>query len=787
MNKNIKRTVAVLGAAVVLASGFTGCKSGSSGTGDSGMGVVDQEELKQSLSYKVENIPMPAGASGYGMVRENNGVYYTVYGAFKEGEATYKIHVVAFDATGNKYDTVVYEAGETASAEPARDFCLNDDGTLITMYNVATYDEATGASDTVRKLVTVAPDGTVSSDADVTAAFPKDEYIGGMVTDKNGNVIVSVGNDMAVSLAPDGTKNYEAKVDGITQETYGGTIIKTAKGDPALVFNEYTEMTSSTVIYTLDVDQQKFKEGLKIGTSASNVHSGSGDYLVYMDSDTGIKGYKEDGTVENIVNLLNLGVDNTLTSSVSVSKDGSFIVTSYDFMSVDDGSVISRISPVDPSQIKEKKAITLGCFTVPWLLKPRISAFNKQSEEYVIVTNSYADTADLSDHTAAVTNFNNELLAGSVPDMVLLNYEMPVDSYISKGLFPDIYPLLDNDPALSRDDLMANVLKAGEKGGKLYSLPSSFEANTFCGKTSLLGTDTNLTISEANNIVSGMGEGAKVFQNIPREEALTYGLMFSNFIDYENGTCDFDNDAFKAFLNFTKEFPEKLDSFDYDSPEYTEREMAFRNNKTLLNFVNFYSFSSYGWNVAGTFGEPVTFVNFPTDNAVSNVVLDLHDPIAISEKSANKEGAWEFVKFTLEGTLMESQESYYTDKGEEIKLDEVHHYALNGLPVLKKDFDMLVEEAKIPNHYYDSNGNKVFEPQTTYVGSTEVKIPDPTEEEINGLVDLITGSSTAVKSNLQIETIIKDEVAGFYQGSKSVDEVAANIQSRVSIYMSEQY
>ena len=60
-----------------------------------------------------------------------------------------------------------------------------------------------------------------------------------------------------------------------------------------------------------------------------------------------------------------------------------------------------------------------------------------------------------------------------------------------------------------------------------------------------------------------------------------------------------------------------------------------------------------------------------------------------------------------------------------------------------------------------------------------------TEEEVATLMKLIDIARPVPSQNTEIMDIISEEAEAFYNGQKSVDDVAAQIQSRASMYVGE--
>ena len=65
------------------------------------------------------------------------------------------------------------------------------------------------------------------------------------------------------------------------------------------------------------------------------------------------------------------------------------------------------------------------------------------------------NTAD--DYSIGMSKMNTDIASGNTPDIIMISSEMPVNSYISKGLFADLNPFLETDSELNREDYIENI------------------------------------------------------------------------------------------------------------------------------------------------------------------------------------------------------------------------------------------------------------------------------------------------------------------------------------------
>ncbi len=798
-----KKTACVLTAGMMLFSAGTMTGCGGNKSESNNTAIVDQQEAAKALAYKVTDIPISGLENLYGNITAKNGLFYLISNEYEMKDDNYygKYFIKIYDETGAETKSIpVYEQTDpNVYGGINGGLFVNDDGSVTCLLYEGSYDETTGESKESYKLLTYDSTGAKANEVDMGQLFTQEDndnqrYFQGYIIDKQGNLIINMNKVIRVCDST-GKKLFDT-TELESENAWLSNCFLTNAGVPAVMVYDYSNDTSSRVIKEIDINAQNFgKEYTPSSFNGGDLYSGSGDYLCYMSSDTGIAGLRADTlAVEPVLNLLNLGVDNSNISGFSICEDGSFLTVNNDYSGYNSTTTISKIAAVDSSEVAEKEIITLGCFYIDWSIRSQIAKFNKQSDKYTIYATSFSESNDTSDWEAALTKFNNELLAGNVPDIILLNQQMPVSSYAAKGLFTDLYELLDKDPDLKKEDFMPNVLTALETNGKLYEITPSFSVQTFAAKTSLVGSDRSITLDRAKEVMAGMGDNVQMFNNeMASSDFISNVLTYSDFVDYENGTCNFDTPEFKAFLEYAKTLPKEIDydKLYNDNPNYwMDNENACRENRALFNNVYFYDFNSYKQTKDGYFGEDITFTGFPVTQASSSgSILNTSSEIAISSKSKHKDGAWEFIKYVINNNISEEPVYIWDEsKGEQVDTGKVAYVTSSyALPVLKDQLQKLGTQATVPNTYIDADGKEVEQENIYYIGDQEVKISKITQAEVDMLIEYFETVTKMSRYDQSIVDIVNEETALFFDGTKSVDETASIIQSRASIYMSEQY
>lgn len=803
-----KRTACILTAGMMaLSTGlFTACGDKTQGNSNNSA-VVDQSEALKTLAYKVTDVPINFELSGN--VTCKNNLFYSVSTVYNnEGDNYFSdSSIVVFDASGNTVLTIpaFKQTDPNEYAYISGDVYADDAGNITFVLSYNKYDDE-GNSESSNTLYTYDSTGNLVSSVDLSKVITQEDndnnrYFNSYIVDAQGNIYINLSTCIRV-CDKSGNVLFTTPESNGDNEWINGLIF-TNSGVPAVYKYSYSDTGSSAKLVEIDLNAKGYGKEYELGSSINTIYSGSGDYLCYSSSDTGIVGVRADNLqTESVLNLLNLGIDNSNMSSIAVNSDGSFVTVSNNYSGITT-TTLSIITPIDSSEVKEKKVLTLGCFYIDWNIRSQIAEFNKTNEDYTIYATSYSESNDTSDYTAALTKFNNEILAGNVPDILLISSGMPYNSYASKGLFADLYEFMDKDDVYNRDAFMPNVLKAMEKDGKLYEITPSFTVQTYAAKKSLVGDATSLTMDQANQILASMPEGATLTndsQTMTASNFLSTAITFSNFVDYTNATCNFDSPEFKAILETAKKYPAEIDydALYNDNPNYwMEQETACRENRALLYSVYFNDFSIYTNTRDAYFGEDISFVGFPGSGAsnATGSVISTGSEIAVSSKSKYKDGAWEFIKLVLDnavgeqdsgnyGVAITSDASVAEAADEAVKRITSQYY---GLPVVKSQLQALGQQATIPQTYTDTDGTVQQVDNTYYVGNTEVKVNLITQDEVNMLIDYFSTVDTIARYDESLTDIINEEANAYFKGTKSVDEAASLIQSRASIYLSEQY
>lgn len=583
-------------------------------------------------------------------------------------------------------------------------------------------------------------------------------YVNEIACDKEGQVIVFFGNGKVAVIGADSVVKKQLDVgeesSGTAMISDNGKVMLTVWGEQGQYIRE------------LNMETGQLSENYKVPGNSYNYsyYPGYG-YDLFLTDSVALYGYNlGDEALTEIMNFVDSDLDASGIYNIYGKDDTQFYASYYSYG--EDRTCYGLFTKVAPEDVKEKKLIKLGCCYLDYDVRREVVAFNKSNEEYRIQIIDYSTYNTEDDYTQGYTKLNTDIVSGNIPDIIMLNASLPTDSYISKGLFEDLYPYIDADEEMDRSDFITNVFDAFSTDGKLYQLVPAYTIFSVAAKTSDVGNRPGWTLDDLNAVMATKPEGTQVFFDTIRDSVLHHSIQMSSeqFINWETGECNFDSDGFIKLLEFVNQFPEEFDYSIYEDDSFWEGyESVYRDDKALLSITYLAQFADYNRMEKGTFGEEITMIGFPAANEKGSA-LDYNLSLAMSSKSKNKDGAWQFLRYFLS---YEYQKDTY------------------GFPTNRQRYEELKQQAMEKPFYLDENGQKVEYDETYYINGVEIVIPPMTAEEVQKVEDFIFSIDQTTVYNEDLTNIITEEAAAYFSGQKSAQEVASIIQSRVSIYVNE--
>lgn len=539
------------------------------------------------------------------------------------------------------------------------------------------------------------------------------------------------------------------------------------------------EYKSENKLVEIDTAAYAFGEEhvLSIGGSFMN---GTEKYDLLINRDSGLAGYNiATGETETVIDWLKSGFDTTAMENTTVMPDGRIICVTHDYEYHGGGGygyggndlIISILTKVDPETLPDRKLIKLYALYLGTDVKRQILEFNKNNPEYEIELTSYSDGGDWQD---AIKRMNNDMIAGKLPDILVVNGSLPVESYISKGLLANIYDFMETDSELKKEDFLPNLLKAYEVNEKLYYIVPEFSISTLVGKTSDVGDKQGWSMDEFIAFADAHPDSSIMEDRYMTSTGMLDNLVsynYDNFVNKNTGECSFDSEDFIKMLEFCTRYPKEINDEDYkdDDSYWQNYDTQWRTGKTLLSGSYVSRFKEIRQLEQRTFGEPVTFIGYPGSGGNGSVFQSSGTLLAITSKANNSDGAWAFVRQFL---TKEYQEMFANPNS--------YRFSVR-LDILEKQMEI----AKERPYWEDENGEKEYYDESYWINDKEIKIGVNTDEDNQKMMDFIKSVDKVANYNENVQKIINEEAGSFFEGQKSAKEVARIIQDRVSTLINE--
>lgn len=347
-----------------------------------------------------------------------------------------------------------------------------------------------------------------------------------------------------------------------------------------------------------------------------------------------------------------------------------------------------------------------------------------------------------------------EISDGGGADLLLLDRNVMLD-FDKNDCLMDISDLL---PDSTKEKLIDGVMDYGrtERGIKLLSYAPSLET-LFVNRKYL--HNSSWTMQDLIAIIEEREAQGNPFEQLVAGSLYDPFLLISNsvndsdFIDLKAGTCDFENDIFIKMLEICKRYPVPA-----SVQEHSEIYKLMKEDKLLIYSPMFVNIEQYSESCAAL-GEDFVTAGFPSASGNGNH-MNFYMGFAVNKNSENYEVIADFVNwmFALECPENIMNVPTRTDIFEG-RIIMPSRFSYIETPAIRCDSHSVVPIDAKPD------------------GSTYV----------DEYLQLLKSSRYDARyyDTGEIVKILWEEADAFFNGNKSAKEVAAVIQSRVSLYLME--
>lgn len=387
----------------------------------------------------------------------------------------------------------------------------------------------------------------------------------------------------------------------------------------------------------------------------------------------------------------------------------------------------------------------------------------------------------------ALKSLNTKIMAGEGPDVLILD-DMPIDSYIEKGLLEDLSPFIDS---LSGEEvLFQNIVDAVKSGDNLYTMPCEVRLPVMMADKKYASQMKDIAgIADAAEMLRDDNPGKDIF-GFCSEKGIMRVFSMACVPAWITESGELDKEAVTEFLKQTKRIydaqmagiddqivEEYQGTNDYYA-EYVDGAVSYDDTDDVRTGTDYMSYlGGIKQTVCGVIDSLEPYMGLTSVQRVedfrdakwitmkgqSGNVFWAQTVMGISTASENKEQAQDFIRTCL---------------GKENQLGLYY-----GLPVNQEAFEkrLVPKEGEV-----DSDGVYgaciVSNDEGLYVHLTWYW---PDEKQMDDLRNCLKGADTVYIKNDILESAVYEEGITYIQGTQSLEEAVSAIEKKISIYMAE--
>ena len=488
--------------------------------------------------------------------------------------------------------------------------------------------------------------------------------------------------------------------------------------------------------------------------------AGEGTY--YLANSKGIFVYKEDGSIVEQIYDAGRGVMGETASSLifnhflaGENEDFYALYTDYETQKLSicyyyyNGSVTSEV----------KNELSVYSLYESRMIEDAVRKYEREHPE-TEVTYEYAVESDGSGNPEdAIDTLNTQLLNKEGPDILLLD-DLPVDSYIERGVLEDLTD--DVQQLVSDGTILENVVKGTAVDGKNYELPAAFSFPVYYGtQETIKRLDTLESISQyMEENPNGKVLGAASLQQV------AYLLFAANYQDIQEDGV-FSQEALVQLLETAKAI------WDANPSEAMEEAWNTGFSSRVISGKGLSAFASIGmdelYDDTGITGvEDVTGISSMAmmfdilakhpEMTVENV-NNMYTPanrMGINSSSSQKELAKDFMETVL---------------SDEIQVGDY----LEGLPIRVESLE------KIPQ-ISDASDMTIG---SSYDGGPSREYGMPSADQVQQIVDMAKQADTPLLIDRTVRNTFLECVENYAGGDVSAQEAAQDMSDKMDLYLAE--
>lgn len=493
--------------------------------------------------------------------------------------------------------------------------------------------------------------------------------------------------------------------------------------------------------------------------------SPEGDGILMADHD-GIFHFVPGGTVkEQLVDgsLSSLSAGELVLSSLAAADASHLFLTA----SGTDGKKLLRYTYDETASAVPGTELTVYSLYESSALRQGISVFQKENPDIYVnlqIGLPEDDSSVTLEDTLKV--LNTDILAGKGPDVLILD-DMPVQSYIDKGILADISDIVEEVDA--QEGLFANI-KEGSKAsdGKIYAMPARFIAEFMQGDADTVQAAGNLT-SLADRVEQLKGtQGYKRVLPEKGAEAFLFDLYRTDSAGWLKENGELDTDKIRTFFTQAKRLSDVdgSENVNLDTGVYT----AGMTNGMLVGTL-----STMGVLAKSNLLEYGTMCGMDDLQLLQSIMTKVGNSYGLLDSGECKTYIPSLLLgVNAAGDVENARTFVRTLLGSSASMDN------NGFPVNRTAYDGLAAK-KIEDKEEVSLGCSV-EGSDEMV---ELEYIPLTQEHVNTLTGLLESLDQPALMDGVIRNLVIEQGTAYITGQQSLEDTLETVQTKASLYLSE--
>lgn len=479
----------------------------------------------------------------------NKDTVYYLQNEWLQEEGTLKSSLYRASVTGSEAPKLIYE--NEVDTPPVIRFTMDVEGNMYWLERF--YNDGNDNHYQIRK---------IDKDLEEKYCYTLDEkefrlddfsvYVCGMETDDNGNLIVWDISKNIYLLDADG--HYLGKDEIKTMNT--SKVVNA--GEQGLYFWE-NDAAGDGKLTLQKVDFEKGALGQMLHADLGNCLNGTENYTLLSGNGSGLlfstdsRLYAYDLNTKETTELLAWADENVNIGGYDVEEivfhsaqenaepEQEMTVLIYDYRS--SLYELAEITYIDKGYVQERETVILGTAR-SYGIDSWVKKFNRANKEYRIEIQKYESLTEFTD----ILMYNPD----EVPDVLDVSMSS-ADMLNSKNLLVDLEPYFKKSSVVNKKDIIDQIWEAGCYNKTLTSIMNGFSFMT-C-------VTTADSISEKGWSYDDFFDLEEVYQESRPLETYTAMSVWNmlattcidDYIDWNNGTCDFESGDFKKLLIRLKE------------------------------------------------------------------------------------------------------------------------------------------------------------------------------------------------------------------------------------------